>query len=92
MAGWLLQNQPNNTKWSEILHSAHVGVTTDSHHCSGHSEWCHNEHPDGLLQQSVNHQETGPGSHGDSCLYPEHPGGESRGGAVHIFEQLQCKL
>ena len=92
MAGGVLQDQPHYSKWTEVLHPAHVGPATDPHHCPGHPERRHHEHLDGLLQQGVHHQEAGERRHGDCSLHPEHPGGESRGGAVHLLEQLQCQL
>ena len=52
----------------------------------------HHELSDGLLGPGLHHQEAGQGSHGDRGLHPEHPGGESRGGSLHLPQQFQCHL
>ena len=57
MEGWMLQNQSNNSQWTEVLHLAYVGVAPDPHHGLGHPERCHHEHPDGVLLQGVHYQE-----------------------------------
>ena len=57
LEGWMLQDKPNHTKWSEVLHPSHAGVATHPHHRPGHPEWGHHEHPDGLHLQGDHHQE-----------------------------------
>ena len=58
-------------------------------HSLGYSEQCDHEHLARVPVQGVHHQEAGERRHGDCCLHPEHPGGESGGGAVHLHQPNQ---
>ena len=84
--GWLLQYQSNHSQWPEVLHPPHVGPALDTHHGPGHTEQRDHEHLAGLPVQGLHHQEAGQGRHGDRALHPEPPGGESRGGDVHLHQ------
>ena len=33
---WMLQDQPHNSFWSEVLHPPHAGPAPHPHHCPGH--------------------------------------------------------
>ena len=84
----MLQDQSNNSNWTKVLHPPHVGPAPDPHHGPGHPEQRDHEHLDGLPGQGERRQEAGEGSHGDRPLHPKHPGGEGRGGTLHLHQPV----
>ena len=84
----MLQDQPDNPDWTKVLHPAHAGAAPDPDHGPGHPEQRDHEHLDGLPGQGQRRQEAGAGRHGDRPVHPEHPGGEGRGGLVHLHQSV----